>query len=383
MAKFINRNRMIKTFTDLVKIPSLSYKEGKVAKHLIKILKTFGCKVYVDDAGKKTGGDTGNIIACFPGTLKGAKPLALSAHMDTVEPGIGIKPIIKKNKIHTDGSTILAADCKAGIAVILEILNVLKHNKLKYPPLEIVFTTAEEPGVIGAKYLDYSKVKAKSGIGIDWLTCDEIVTKAPAQYKLNITVYGKAAHGALCPEQGVSALEIAGSAISKMKFGRIDKETTSNLGLVKGGTTYNTVMPSIHLTGDARSHNLKKLEKYVSNLKKAFEKACRDYSRKIDGKIFKPKLEFKADFLFKNFAIKPNEQIIKILKKTAKKHNIALKLVSTNACLEANQFTAHGIKTPTIGCGVKNMHTTKEELDLKQFFKCADIVLDTVLNFKE
>jgi tripeptide aminopeptidase len=382
MTNYINKKRMLNDFLEFVKIPSLSYKEGKFAKHLIKILKGLGCKVYVDNAGKKMGGDTGNIIAQFKGKIK-SKPIALAAHMDTVTPGIGIKPVVTKNRVKSKGDTILAADCKAGIAIILEILKVIKERKLAAVPIEIMFTTAEEPGVVGASHLDYSKVKACSGIGIDWLGCDEIVVKAPAEYKLDITIHGRAAHGAMCPEKGISALEIAGKAISKLKMGWIDKETTCNLGLVKGGTTDNTVMAQINLKGDARSHNMKKLDGYVKYLKKVFESACRLAAKKIDGRKVMPKLDFKTKFLFKNFSIDKNSKIVKTLKKSAKKYGINLKTVSTNGCMEANQFTAHGIKIPTIGCGVKDLHTTKEELDLKQFFKCADIILDTVLKFRE
>ncbi|MEA3307714.1 MAG: M20/M25/M40 family metallo-hydrolase, partial [Elusimicrobiota bacterium] len=231
----INKKRMIKDFMKLVKIDSLSGREKNISLYLKKVLEKMGAKVSFDNAGKKTKGNTGNLIAKFKGTRKG-KPFILSAHMDTVEPGENIKPILKSDRITSDGSTILGADCKSGIVIILEVIRVLQENKLPYPPIEVVFTVSEEVGLLGAKFLDYSKVKGKYGMIFDSeRVLNQVTAYAPAANKIEIEVYGKAAHAGVAPESGISAIKVAANAISKMKLGRIDFETTANIGMINGG----------------------------------------------------------------------------------------------------------------------------------------------------
>ncbi|HUT86045.1 MAG TPA: M20/M25/M40 family metallo-hydrolase [Elusimicrobiales bacterium] len=382
----VNKDRMLKTLIEVIKIDSLSYKEHNVAKYLKAKLKRLGGKVTVDNAHKKTGGTTGNVISFFKGAGKNAnsKPLLIGAHMDTVTPGTGIKPIKKGNTLCTDGSTILGADNKAGMAITLELLQVLKEKKLPHPPIYAVYTTAEEPGVVGVRHLDYKKLKnVKSGILLDWLDLNEVLSESPTFYQLDITIHGRASHGAAAPEKGISALEIASMAITKSKFGWLDKETTCNLGLVKGGTTDNTVMSLINLKGDIRSHNTKKLEKNMAKLENEFKKACKAYAKKIDGKMITPKLEFKKKFLFKKCSIPPSSLIVKTIKKSAKKHGVNLKFIRINGVPETAIYSQHGIYAPCMGCGTKNVHTTREQLDLKQFYKCAEIVLDAVSSFRQ
>src|SRR3989339_806288 len=138
----INKQRMIKNFVEMAKINSISGKEGKMAKYLCSKLKALGARIHIDNAGKKTKGETGNVIAYFPGI--GKKSFMLCSHMDTVGPCDGVRPIIKKDRITSDGTTVLGADCKSGIAVILEVLSVIRENKLACPPIEAVFTVSEE-----------------------------------------------------------------------------------------------------------------------------------------------------------------------------------------------------------------------------------------------
>jgi tripeptide aminopeptidase len=379
--KKANKDRMIKTFTELVQIPSLSYKEGKFAKHLIKKLKSLGCKVYVDNAGKKIGGETGNIIARFGGTVK-SRPLLLCSHMDTVSPGENIKPIIKKDRICTDGSTIMAADCKAGITIILEILHILKERKQKHLPVEAVFTVAEEPGILGSRNLDCSKIKSKYGIVLDNLYSDTIINRESGKISLDIKIKGKAAHSGLAPEKGISAIEVLSKAVAMCKWGRIDKYSSANIGLVKGGKAKNVVMPEIEVTAEVRSHNAVKLKRHAANIKKTFKKACNQSSKKIDGKMVYPKLEFKTTIDYLNMEVKPKEPVIRQLVKSAKTCGIKMKLIAGGGASDANFLTRRGIISPKMGCGERNIHSTDEYLDLKDFFQAAEIVLDTVLNFR-
>ncbi|MCK5582660.1 MAG: M20/M25/M40 family metallo-hydrolase, partial [Elusimicrobiales bacterium] len=202
----INKKRMISSFIKLVKTDSPSLKEKAVALKLKEIFKKLGAKVSFDSAGKKTGGDTGNLIAKFRGTRAG-KPFLLSAHMDTVGPSKNIKPLVKPNKIISGGDTILGADCKAGIAIIIEIIKVLKESKTPYPPIEVLLTVSEEIGLLGAKSLNYSLIKSNCGIIFDSeRPLNEITANAPAVNRVEIDLIGIACHSGACPEKGISAI---------------------------------------------------------------------------------------------------------------------------------------------------------------------------------
>ena len=228
----INKKRMVDEFLELVSIDSVSRKERRMADTLKAELKTMGYEVAEDDAGEKIGGDTGNLIC----TVKGTKPVPavmLTAHMDTVEPGRGKKPIVDGEYIRTDGTTVLGGDDVSGIVCVLEALKVLRENGLQHGDIQIVFTVAEEVGLLGSKNLDLSKIYAKYGIVLDGDgAIGSIAVKAPSQYKMNVAVKGKAAHAGVSPEKGISAIQMAAAAISGMKLGRIDFETTANIGAI-------------------------------------------------------------------------------------------------------------------------------------------------------
>jgi tripeptide aminopeptidase len=376
------KNCLIRTFTELVKIPSLSYKEGKFARYLVKILKNLGCKVYVDNAGKKIGGDTGNIIARFPGTIK-SKPILLCAHLDTVKPGMGIKPVVKKDRIISDGKTILAADCKASIAIILETLRILKRQKLKHPPVEIVLTIAEEMGLLGSKNLDYKKLKSKHGITLDSDKLGFLYTKSPEAVITEINIKGKESHSGMAPEKGISAIEVAAKAISALKLGRIDKETICNINMMQAGTAVNTIAPNALLKGDIRSYSPLKLKRQIKLIKTAFAKACKASAKKIDGRKITPKFSVKIIPVMSRLDVPKNSLVVKLLKNTCRKNKVNLKLASTAGGSDANILSGYKILAPNMGIGARKVHTTGEHLILDEFFKTAEIVMDTVCSFRK
>ncbi|MBU2530026.1 MAG: M20/M25/M40 family metallo-hydrolase [Elusimicrobia bacterium] len=365
----INENRMIKNFMELVKIDSLAGKEKEIALRLKKVLTKMGAKVSFDNAGGKTGGNTGNLIAKFKGTRKG-KPFILSAHMDTVGPGENIKPILKTGRIISDGTTVLGADCKGGIAIILEIIQVLKENKLPYPPIEVVFTVSEEVGLLGARFLDYSKLKAKYGMIFDSeKALNQVTANAPAADRIEIEIYGKASHAGAAPESGISAIRVAAEAISQMKLGKIDFETTANIGMINGGNATNVITPLVKMTGEARSHNLDKLERQSEHMRKEIEKAA---------KKAKAKFKFKVHREFHNLQIKPTDTVLKLITLAMKDMGMKMQPIASGGGTDANVFYKHKIKTPIIATGMKEVHSVKEYLLLKEFFNAAILTLKVI-----
>jgi tripeptide aminopeptidase len=219
----IKRHRLINTFKQLVRLDSLSLHEAEIIRYLKKQLKGLALNNY--EAGRPKEGEVGSLIVEVPASGVKEPRLLLNAHLDTVSPGENVRPLQKDGYLTSDGKTILGADDKAGVAVILEILRVLKEKKLPHPPLLVILTVAEEIGLVGARALPENLLD----------------NRAPSQCNLTVKVFGKAAHAGIHPEEGINAIKVASEAISKMKLGRIDAETTANIGLIKGGRATNII----------------------------------------------------------------------------------------------------------------------------------------------
>src|ERR1043165_30304 len=187
-----------------------------------------GASVEIDDAGEKVGGNTGNVIARFPGSIPDAETIMMSAHMDTVVPGEGVKPVVEGDIIRTDGSTVLGGDDKSGCAVILETIRCLQEQNIPHAPIDAIFSICEEVGLLGAKHVDMSKVRAKYGIVFDSDDPGFLFTKGPSANHFEFKIYGLESHAGVAPEQGISAIRVAAEAISAMKLFRIADETPAN-----------------------------------------------------------------------------------------------------------------------------------------------------------
>ena len=379
----INEKRLIDTFVELVRTDSESFNEKPMQELLVKKLKALGASVYVDNAGSKYDTNAkGNIIASFKGSVK-SQPMILACHMDTVTPGKGIKPVIKKDHITSDGTTILGGDDKAGIAIILEVLATLKEQKLPHAPLEILFTLTEESGMRGAKNLDYKKLKSREGLILDNEEYDELLVQGPCVSDVEVWIKGVAAHAGVCPEKGISALEVAAKALSIMKLGRIDKETVANFAIIKGGAASNIVTEEIYIKGEARSLKEAKLDKQLAHMKDCFNKAAKLFVKKVDGKTLRPEIKFVTARRYGAVSVPKNAPIVKLITQAAKEQGVKLRVCASGGGCDANVLSGFGFTLPNLGIGVQKCHTTSEYLELKPFFTAFKIVLGTVLKYKK
>ncbi len=377
----INEKRLLDTFLKLVTIDSESYNEGTVHKHLLAELKKMGCTVSVDKAGKKIGSNApGNIIAFLKGTRAG-KPFLLSTHMDTVKPGKGIKPQVKGGRVTSDGTTILGADDKAGVAVVLEVLRTLKEQKPDCGPVQALFTLNEENGMGGAKNMDYSKVKGRDGLILDNESVSELLIQGPEVCDFKVTIQGAAAHAGVCPEKGISALEVAAKALSMMKLGRIDKDTVCNFGVINGGEVTNVVMPLLTMKGEVRSLYSKKLQKQIKHMKDCFAKAAKAFTKRVGGKTIKPVITIETPQRYGALAVPKAAPAVKLVMAAAKKYGVKTVAGASGGGCDANVMCQHGLVMPNMGVGCQNCHTTQEYLDLKEFYQAAAITLDVVLSY--
>lgn len=365
----VNRERMVNEFIELVKIDSLSKKERHMADALKSKLEGMGFAVYEDDAGEKIGGNAGNIICTVKGEKK-VPAVLLMAHMDTVVPGIGKKPVIDGNFIKTDGTTVLGGDDVAGIESILEAVRVLKEKGIKHGDIQIVFTVAEESGLWGSKSLDYSKIYAKYGFVLDGGgPIGTVAVKAPSQNQIDVVVKGKAAHAGMEPEKGISAIQIASEAISQMRLGRIDPETTANVGVISGGHATNIVCNRVEVKAEARSRDEQKLNLQTNHMKECFDNAA----AKFGGTV-----EFKSELMYPAYNIKENDTIVSILRKASKAAGIRLILEATGGGSDTNIINGKGIQAVDLSVGMDKVHSVEEQISIDGLVKTVEFLVEII-----
>jgi tripeptide aminopeptidase len=355
---------------ELVKIDSISREERNLADLLIEKLEDLGLEVIVDQAGEKVKSNCGNIIARFEGNIKEVTPIMFSAHMDTVVPGKNIQPVCEGDKILSSGKTILGADDKAAIAALLEALHIIKEDNISCGDIEIVFSICEEIGLLGAKNLDISSLNAQIGFVLD---CGgqvgEIISAAPSQNSLKIIIHGKSAHAGSNPEEGINAIQVAGFALSRMKLGRIDEETTTNIGIISGGKATNIIPDEVTLEGEVRSRNEEKLEKYTKKLKQIVEDTAQE---------FKTKAEVKINREYYCYNLSTDDRVVKIAMKAAKDMGLEPLLHPSGGGSDANVFNKKGFPSVDLAIGIEKVHTVDEYILVKNLKNTVEYVLSII-----
>jgi tripeptide aminopeptidase len=363
----INQERLLNEFLELVQIDSETKYEAEIAKVLKKKFTDLGVDVYEDDTAAKTGHGAGNLICTLHGTKDGVDPIYFTSHMDTVVPGKGVKPSIKDGYVVTDGTTILGADDKAGLAVMFETVRVLKEQNIPHGTIQFIITVGEESGLIGAKALDSSLVKAKFGYALDSDgKVGNIVVAAPTQAKISAVILGKTAHAGVAPEKGVSAITIAAKAISKMPLGRIDEETTANIGRFEGGTATNIVCDRVNILAEARSLVPEKMEEQVRKMKEAFESTAEE----MGGKA-----EIEVEVMYPGFKFGEGDHVVEIARKAAAKVGRSCELLKSGGGSDANVIAGFGIPTVNLAVGYEDIHTTNEKMPIEELNKLAEMVI--------
>ncbi|MFQ5657144.1 MAG: M20/M25/M40 family metallo-hydrolase [Candidatus Methylomirabilales bacterium] len=374
----INRDRMRDHFLTLVRIDSLSRKEREVALRLHEELRGLGADVSFDQADRMVGGTVGNLIARIPGTRPGVAPFLICAHMDTVGPGEGIKPQVEGSVIKSDGSTILGADDKSGIAIICEVLRVLREDQIPHGELEILFTICEEIGLQGVRHLDVSRLRARTGLVLDSSDPDRLITRAPAANRLQFTIRGLEAHAGVCPERGINAIRIASEAIAGMRLGRLDDETTANIGTIEGGTAINIIPSFVIVHGEARSHDEAKLKAQTDHMICCFEEAAARAQLKLDGETQRGQVTCQVLRDFDRLFISEGATIIQLVRQAARTLGREITLWRTGGASDANILCAKGLEVANVGTGQREVHTLREYLLLDDMVRSAELILATV-----
>ena len=374
----IQEERMTSHLMDIIRIDSPSRKEEDVARRLEEEMKDLGADCFYDDAGDKVGGNIGNLIVKLPGTKKDVPPFFLCSHMDTVSPGEGIKPSVENGVMRSDGTTILGSDDKSGVSIIVEVLRTLKENDIPHADIEVAFTICEEIGLLGAKFLDPSSFKSLYGIVLDSSTPERLVLRCPCSDIMEVKIHGVEAHSGLCPENGISAVEVLSDAISRMNLGRIDYETTANIGKIKGGSATNIVPGLVEITAEARSHDEGKLDAQTQHMRDCFLEAAKSRELFLDGERLGARAEVEIERVYPVMNVSPQATVTNLVLEAAANLRHDIKLHTSGGGCDANYINEKGIECVNLGTGMYELHTVNEYLLLDEFRRSAEIVLETI-----
>lgn len=365
----MNKDRLINQFFEMLKVDSESGNERKIADYLKKYFKKFDVEVIEDDTTEVTGHGAGNLLIRLKGDAE-VEPVYFTVHMDTVTPGVGIKPQIDGDYIVSDGTTILGSDDKAGIAAIIEALHVITEKDIPHGDIEIVITVGEESGLVGAKAFDSSLLKSKFGYAIDSTgKVGTVVTTAPTQSKIEAHLHGKTAHAGVAPEEGVSAINIAAKAVSQMTLGRVDEETTANIGRIEGGSATNIVADYAYVLAEARSLNPEKMDQQASHIREAFQNAAETLGGRAEVSI---------ELMYDHLHAELDSEVVTTVQKAINNIGRTADFISLGGGSDGNVFNGKGIQTVVLGLGYENIHTTAERIPVEELVKAAELVVEII-----
>ncbi len=368
----VNKERMLAEFKEIVAIPCHTLQEKPVFDYLKAKLEAMGFAVEEDDAGKQLGGNCGNLWAFLPGNKPGATAVLLSSHMDGVEPCGGTTVVQKDGVLYSDGTTILGGDDKSGVEGILEGLRMLLASGEEHGDIQVLFTIAEEGGVNGSRCMDRTRLRADVGYALDGEGAPgEIVVGAPGQYKYKISVHGKKAHGGLEPEKGINAIMIAAKALADVKrYGRIDEETTANIGIIGGGVATNVVPDLVVIEGDARSRNNEKLAAIRDEIVNTIVTSAQKYGAQAEAKV---------DHKYSSFLVDKDSKVVALAERSCAICGFASNVTLTGGGSDANFINEAGVPCVILGTGMANVHTVEEFLKEEDLYNTALMVYGILL----
>jgi len=358
----INEERLVQTFVELVRIDSPSEHEEEIGRELEARLGSLGLRTDRDISG--------NVFGWLDGEIAFGGPLLLNAHMDTVGQDRGISPVIEDGMIRSDGTTILGGDDKSGVAIILEVLQVLCEKELPHRSLEILFTVEEELNLGREFRIDLSKLSARQGIVLDsGGPIGTYVKSAPSQDKIEVWVKGRAAHAGSSPEKGINAILVASEAIASMPLGRIDEETTSNIGIIRGGTATNIVPDDVYVKGMARSRNDNKLAVQVEAMVKAFEEAAARHETSADIHV---------EHAYYCYHVPDDAPLRSLVENATSRIGLQPLAIGSGGGSDANIFNRAGIESLPLSTGMCDVHTKHEHIAIADMVDSARLVLEIV-----
>lgn len=367
----IRQDRLVELFKKLCLINAPALEEGDCVDFMKGYLQHLGLEVWEDDAAEKIGGTANNLIARLRGTKPGAPAIYLSAHFDTVEPTAGLKIVERDGVFYSDGSTILGADDKAGMAPAVEAVQALIESKEPHGDVFLLFSCAEEIGLKGAQALEIEKLGINFGYVLDTgPPVGSFVVKTANHDRLEVEVIGKPAHAGKDPEKGINAIQVAADAISGMKLGRIGPETTANFGIIHGGTAVNVVCPSVRLRGEARSTSIEELDAQVDHMIQRFEEAAAKWGAEV-------KIDHERHYVA--YSIPHDSEVVRVAQNASRNLGFDPALRTTLGGSDANIYNSKGVPSIVVGTGMEKIHTHEEYVSIEDLVDTAKLAYELIL----
>ncbi|MEW6518906.1 MAG: M20/M25/M40 family metallo-hydrolase [Thermodesulfobacteriota bacterium] len=370
-----NSDRLSYYFTTLCEIDSPSKGEAKLSTYLQDLFQDLGADlVFEDDSSRFTGSDCGNFVVRFSGSRTDADPVFFNCHLDVIKPCLGVKVRRINDVFYSSGDTVLGADDKAGIAILIEVLIAIILENKPFIPVEFVFTTCEEIGLLGAKAFDPASLMAKYGYSLDSVGIDNVIIGAPASYGITAEIHGLASHAGLRPQHGISAIQLAALAVSRLPLGRLDDETTANIGLIAGGTATNIIPDYVRLDGEVRSHDLAKLHTTLDLFKNTFQDAISGWQDPHHVITARPSLVFSAPEQYPLMKLAVDSLPVVRARQASSLLSRSLQFLPAGGGSDANFFNAAGLPTAILGIGMENVHSISENIKLSDMLRTAELV---------
>jgi len=357
-------------FLELASIASPSGDERAVTDRVADELRDLGLEVVEDDAGGRIGSNAGNLYARLDPTGEDGTPLFLCAHLDTVPPDASLEPVVDEGIVRNAGGTILGADNKAAVAVMLEASRRLRDEGRRHAGVELVFTQKEEVGLQGAAAFDHSRLAARVGYVYDQAApIGEIVLGAPHGATLDVTFRGRSAHAGIVPEEGRSAIAAAARAIADLRLGRLDEETTANVGVIEGGTARNIVPERCVLRAEARSHDESKLAELVKEMNETLAFAAALADCEVDVRLAPS---------YHGYRFRRDDLPVRLAADALSRVGYEPTYGLTGGGADANVFNRHGLRCVNLANGMAEIHTADEHIAVADLEGMVEVTLALV-----
>jgi tripeptide aminopeptidase len=361
---------VVDLFLELAALPSPPGEERVVADAVTRYLQDLGLQVEEDDAGSKVGSTIGNLFCRIEPNRDGGTPIFLCAHLDTVPPDGALEPVLEDGLIRNAGGTILGADNKSAVAAMLEgTRRVLAENR-PHAGIELLFTPKEEVGLLGAAAFDHERMRARVGYVYDQAApIGDVILGAPHSQSMQVRFHGRAAHSGMYPEEGRSAIAAAARAIADLRLGRVDDETTANVGIIQGGTAGNIIPEWCTLTAEARSHDERKLADLVQEMVDAFSFAAGLEDCEVETKVSKS---------YRGYRFKREDQVVRFAHAALEQTGYAPSYGLSGGAADANVFNERGLACLNLANGMQDIHTPDERITVEDLEGMVEVTLALV-----
>ncbi len=360
-------SKAVSFFLELAAIPSPPGAERAVADRVVRELRELGLTVDEDDSSPATGSEIGNLYCSLPATNGGGTPLFFCAHLDTVPPQGAIEPVVEEGVVRNGAGTILGADNKAAVVAMVEAVRRVVEERREHAGIELLLTPKEEVGLVGARAFDESRLQARVGYVYDMAArIGTVIMAAPSSRKLDVRFHGRAAHSGMYPEEGRSAIAAASRAIADFRLGRLDDETTANVGQIEGGSARNIVPEWCSFRAEVRSLNERKLADVVEEMLEAATFAA---------SLAECDVETEVNQDYNGYRFRRDDEVVRLAVAALARTGHEVRFDTTGGAADANVFNERGLQCLNLANGMTDIHTPDEHIAVADLDAMVDVTL--------